>query len=135
MDNLYIGDCSILIYSVDYTPKMITDILGINPTSYVFRETAVDGSNFPIKKNAWFYKIDFTSLDNIDFSLNQVLTIFLTKQNNFDRLLDAEIKIRCFINSDYAQIGFKLSADTLKLLALTKKDFEVSIFSGGGIEL
>lgn len=135
MEKYMHGMCSILIYSNNISCETISNIIGINP-SHVINKGDITSKALKTyaPKNGWFYDIQCNSLEEIDEALQKVSKIYLRCADELDKYRNIEVRIRCFVNSALAQIGFGISSETLSLLAKTKREFEISVFSWGGVE-
>ena len=73
------------------------------------------------------------------YNPDAVLIILLNKLENKDVFLKdlsqkAHVYIRCFVQSDYAQIYYMLSAEMLQKISQLDIDLGMSIFSWGGVK-
>ena len=73
------------------------------------------------------------------YNPEKTLTTLVDKLMNHEMFLknlstDACIYLKCFVQSDYAQIDYVLSSKTLNKISQLGIDLEISIFSWGGVE-
>lgn len=83
--------------------------------------------------------IRFTEKMNGQYNPDKTLNNLLDKLINYEAFLkklseSACIYIRCYVQSDYAQIHYILSATTLSKITQLGIDIDFSIFSWGGVK-
>lgn len=134
--NFAVGRCSILINSEAVSADTISELLGVVPTRMVKKGKLLSKAlNTYAPRNGWFYDVVCENLEEINVSLQVVAKLCLLCNEKLRAYDDVDIKIRCFINSELAQVGFGISAETLAMLADTHKEFEITMFSWGGAEV
>ncbi|MBQ9778160.1 MAG: hypothetical protein IJW22_04455 [Clostridia bacterium] len=91
---------------------------------------------FPkVSQNLYFCKTKYEECSNTDFAINdflQKLFISPKKINLLKKIGDCTLRL--FVQSDYAQIGFKLSKKSLALLSSLSLPLEISILSWGEVD-
>ena len=128
--------CSILIYSDDISSEEISRLVGIIPTRTVSKGQLLSKAlNTYAPKNGWFYDILCENLEEINIPLQKIAKLCIDCVNKLRNFENTDIRIRCFINTELAQTGFGISPETLSLLASVNKEFEITLFSWGGVEI
>lgn len=129
------GWCIILIYSDTVSVDEISRIMQVKPTSAVTKGNVVSKRlNSCAIHNGWFYKREFDNLDSVDETMQHVVKVCFDAIDRLRKVEDLDVRIRCFVNSDLAQVGYSLSSETIKLLSKIDKGLEITLFSCGGIE-
>lgn len=118
----------------DLNLEEINSKLSITPTRMMRRGEINNIVDEPVKKDIWTYKVKITEEPNS--SLNELLKILMSKIDFITEISSfADVYVRCYIQSDLAQIGFNFSPDTIKMLAKLNIRFEISILSWGKVEM
>jgi hypothetical protein len=82
----------------------------------------------------WQYEIKFDNNSIIE-SFNELLSNLQSCSEYINVLAKTnDVAIRFYIQSDFAQMGFSITAEMLQRLANLNIKLEVSIFSWGGVE-
>lgn len=127
--------CSLLIYSDTISPKKMTEILEIQPSHTAEKGTPIHCSTHNyVQKNGWFLVLECDFISEIDITLQKLLNICLEKKKELALINDAEVSIRCHVSSEYGQIGYELSQETISAIARLGVGLQITIFSYGGIE-
>lgn len=128
--------CSILIYSDDISSEEISRLVGIIPTRTVSKGQLLSKAlNTYVPKNGWFYDILCENLEEINIPSQKIAKLCIDCVNKLRNFENTDIRIRCFINTELAQTGFGISPETLSILANVNKEFEITFFSWGGVEI
>ena len=122
--------CSLLIYSETSSSEQITAILGIQPSQTVEKGAPIHCSKERhSKKNGWFLVLECDYISEIDITLQKLLNICLEKKKELSLINDVEVNIRCHISSEYGQLGYELSKETISALAKIGVGLQITIFS------
>lgn len=89
----------------------------------------------PSQYDVWVFERNFKSRDEIARTLDELL-MELQPFEEYIKLLsnDIDIAIKFYIQSDFAQIGATLPAQSIKKLAEMNIRMEISVFSWGKVE-
>lgn len=83
----------------------------------------------------WSYEIKSEVNGEPDKTLKHLLGLLLPANNYIKELSKSvDLYLKCYIQSDYAQIGFGISPEVLNKLAEIGVRLEFSILSWGGVE-
>lgn len=123
---------SLIISNCDM--QSIPNVLSKKPTQVLFKGKKALKCLPPSDKDVWVY----TKMYPQEQPLECILADFITDCELDENRVNAIQKvgnccIRLSIQSDYAQIGLRVSSDSLRLLVQTGIDLEVSIFSWGNV--
>ncbi|MBU3114612.1 DUF4279 domain-containing protein [Clostridium lacusfryxellense] len=132
------GKCSLVIKGNDYLDfKSIDNNIGMMP-SKKYKKGGAFSTLAPnaIPRDIWIYDSNIGQDGNVNMALD-VLLDKLKGSKNFirDLSITSDICIRCFVQSDLAQIGFDLSPYVINGLTNLNVRVEISILSWGQVEM
>lgn len=131
MDNS--GNCSLIIRGENIDFIEIEDNLQIKPSRTARKGELISKAIGKSHYDVWVYQIGFDGNRIPENALESLLktikpsTDYLNSISNFSELI-----IKCYVQSDYAQINFEISPKILRELANINIKFEISILSWGG---
>jgi hypothetical protein len=133
MDNH--GNCSLIIRGSELNFKEIENNLKVTPSRVVKKKEIISELVGESEYDLWVYEM---KLDDVK-KLNQILTVLLLTLNPCKAYMQnvsnySDVRIKCYIQSDYAQINFELLPDIIKELANMEIKLEFSILSWGGVD-
>ena len=81
----------------------------------------------------WAHTIDLTNADNTDTALNDLLAQLIVNASALKELAESgiQVKLRLYVQSDYAQMAFRLMPETLQRLVATGLPLDVTSMSWG----
>lgn len=129
------GSCTLIIAgNPDLDFEEINSRLSINPTKKFKCGEIANKIAGPIKNDIWTYEIKISEEPNT--SLNKLLMLLVPKKDFITNLSNTvDVSVRCYTQSDLAQIGFTILPDTIKMLADLNIRFDISILSWGQVEM
>lgn len=133
MDNS--GHCSLVISGENLNLTKISEDLQLQPTKRVRKgEKLKIGGECP--QDVWAYHIQVDELTAPDRALETLLLTIGQNGNYLRQLADeADVRVKCYVQSDYAQVFFRFSPDVIRALANLNIPFDISILSWGGADL
>ena len=135
MNNYIAGCCSILIYSDVVSVDEISKIMQTEPTNRVKKGELLSRKlNTYAPRNGWFYKKEFNDLECIDCAMQHIAEVCIKAIDEINNSKYLDVHLRCFVNSELAQVGYVFSPKTLFLLEKINHGLEITFFSCGGIE-
>jgi hypothetical protein len=136
MMGLVSGSCSLVIRGhneIDF--NYIDKYLSIKPTKVAKRKEIINKSAGEVKSDIWIHEIKMKKGDDINNTLKELLYVLSNDQNKINLLNNnLDICIRCYMQSDLAQIGVDFSPEVIALLAKLNIRLELSILSWGSVE-
>lgn len=129
------GYCSLIITGDKLNLDLIEDTLNITASE---KQKKGEIFNKIIGKVQYDF-IRFNEKTNGKYNPNETLMTLLNKLIANEEFLkdlskNACIYIKCYVQSDYAQVNYMLSANTLNKIAQLGIGLEISIVSWGGIK-
>ncbi len=129
------GWCIVSIYSDTVSVDEISRIMQVEPTSTLVKGDLISKSlNSYAPHNGWFYKKEFNDLKDVDEAMQHVAKVCLEVRDRLNKTKDLDVRLRCFVNSALAQVGYEFLPETIRLLAAVGKGLEITLFSWGGVE-
>ena len=128
------GRFSLLLEGVDLPADVIEQKLHIQPTRIVRKGDVLNRLPLMVaEQDEWAYTIDLTSADNTDTALNDLLAQLIVNASALKELADSgiQVKLRLYVQSDYAQMAFRLMPETLSRLVATGLPLDVTSMSWG----
>ncbi|HZH59189.1 MAG TPA: DUF4279 domain-containing protein [Metabacillus sp.] len=112
----------------------ITKNLKVQPTDISNKGEILPGGT-EILEDAWFYEVKMEKCEEPNNSFKRLLDV-LTSSESFIRNLSKlnNLCIRCYIQTDFAQIYLDFSPEIIQRLANLDIRLEFSILSWGGVE-
>ena len=108
---------------------------GLKATKLVHRGDVIAlGRKAP--KNRWMYKVSFNDVDEYAKKMNDVANKLCSKADYINELIETydEVGITVYMRSDYAEMGYSISPETMKKLAMLNCPLDFSIISFGMAE-
>lgn len=129
------GNCSLVIRGTEIDFGEIDINLKIKPTRIIRRGDVLSKTIGPSQYDIWIYEIRHDESGDPNKTLKTLLSIFKSS-GDFLRMTSklVDVSVKCFVQSDLAQIGFEFSPEVIKNLADIGIKFELSILSWGGVE-
>lgn len=130
------GSCSLIIRGHDEIDFSYLDkYLNIKPTKVVKRKEILNKSAGEIKSDVWIHEIKMEKEGDINNTLKELLYLLRQDEDKICVLSDnIDICIRCYMQSELAQIGVDFSSKVIMLLAKFNIRLELSILSWGSVE-
>lgn len=129
------GSCSLVIRGDNLNLIEVGNNLHIEPSRVVKKGEIISKTIGESQYDVWTYEIGFDANKTPDRALEEILSTISPSKNYLQSLAcTADVKIKCYVQSNYAQIGFELSPKVLKELASMNIKLEISILSWGGVE-
>ncbi|MDR1616631.1 MAG: DUF4279 domain-containing protein [Syntrophomonadaceae bacterium] len=130
------GWWSLIIRGKNLNFDKIQEKLKITPTS-ISKEGKDYNSKIlePLKHDVWIYEIEFDENKDSKQALEELLVaIKPVKRHLLELDLSANVQIRWYVQTDYAQIYYEIPPKLLKMLSDMELKLEISILSWGGIK-
>lgn len=129
------GYCSLIIKGDDLDLDLIADTLKITASEKRKKGEIINSVIGEIQYDF----IRFDEKMSGKYNPDKTLIALLNKLMDYEVFLknlsvSACVYIKCYVQSDYAQIGYMLSAMTLSKIAQLGIDLELSILSWGGVK-
>ncbi|WP_019635274.1 DUF4279 domain-containing protein [Paenibacillus fonticola] len=129
------GNCTISFIDSSLTMDELHNILKITPTKIIKKGQVIsEAINKSADSNKWMYK----EVLNEGEEPSEVITRLLNqlKTENIQRIIQTcnDAVIGLYLNSEYGQMGFELSAENIARLSELKIRFEVHILSLGKVD-
>ena len=124
-----------LILEGDNLPaERITQELRLEPTRVIRKGDVLN--RLPLmtaEHDEWARTIDLTNAESTDTALNDLLAQLIVQHAALKALADSGIRVslRLYVQSDYAQMSYRLMPETLSRLVATGLPLEVTSISWG----
>lgn len=130
------GSCSLIIRGHDDIDFSYLDkYLNIKPTKEVKRNETLSKLDGKVESDAWIHEIKMKKEDDINNTLKELLYLLQEDESKIYKMTNSfDICIRCYMQSELAQIGVDFSSEVIKLLANLNIRIELSILSWGNVE-
>ena len=128
------GRFSLLLEGVDLPVEMIEQKLHIQPTRIIRKGDVLNRLPLMVaEQDEWAHTIDLTNADNTDTALNDLLAQLIVNASALKELESSgmSVKLRLYVQSDYAQMAFRLMPETLSRLVATGLPLDVTSMSWG----
>lgn len=131
----YTGSCSFIIKGDGLNFAEINERLKIEPSSISRKGEIISKSMGKIPNDVWIYEMKLKA-DEEPSKVVEKLVEVLKPSASFIKTISSseDVCLRCYIQSDYAQIFFDFSPKVIQDLAQLNIRLEVSILSWGGVE-
>lgn len=129
------GDVSLIIRGDKLEFNQIQKSL-LEPTKTYKKGEYISKVIEPVTEDIWIYSVEYDNQE-IDIAVRKLLELFINKFsfiNNLAKTNGIGVTIRCSIQSDYAQMYYELSNESLKILSDLNIKLCFSILSWGGVE-
>lgn len=128
------GRCSVIIRGNSLDFDDIAKNIAIKPSQIIRRGEKSSKFRTLNLYDIWIYDVVYENNE-----INKTLENLLIHFEPYDEYLvglshDVDVSLRCYIQSDYAEIGWSFYPELLRKLAEMKIKLEFSIFSWGGTD-
>ena len=128
------GRFSLILEGNDLPAEVIEQKLHIQPTRIIRKGDVLN--RLPLmaaEHDEWAHTIDLTNADNTDTALNDLLAQLIVNAAALKELAESgmSVKLRLYVQSDYAQMAFRLMPETLQRLVATGLPLDVTSMSWG----
>ena len=128
------GRFSLLLEGADLPAELIEQKLHIQPTRIIRKGDVLNRLPLMVaEQDEWAHTIDLTNADNTDTALNDLLAQLIVNASALKELESSgmSVKLRLYVQSDYAQMAFRLMPETLSRLVATGLPLDVTSMSWG----
>lgn len=110
------GNCSLVIRGTEIDFGEIDINLKVKPTRIIRRGDVLSKTIGPSQYDIWIYEIKHDESGDPNKTLKTLLSIFKSS-GDFLRMTSklVDVSVKCFVQSDLAQIGFEFSPRLLKI--------------------
>lgn len=128
------SNCSICIYGDVIDFDEISKKLSLTPTKIIEKNQVIVGERIA-DKSIWSYKISANEGEDLEIILRQLVEIVYLKKNVILQISEEyEIRINCYVRSEFGQIGFSISPDIMSILSEINVEIDFHILSYGMVE-
>jgi len=129
-----IGNCGLIIRGHKLNFDEIENNLKINPSRAVKKGEVISKVVGESEYDLWVYEMKMDDTKKIDQILRDLLSIISPRKAYIQSIAKyADVRIKCYVQSDDAQIYFELSPNAINELASLGIRLEISILSWGGV--
>lgn len=128
------GRFSLILEGNDLPAEVIEQKLHIQPTRIIRKGDVLNRLPLMVAEHdEWARTIDLTNADNTDTALNDLLAQLIVNAAALKELAESgmSVKLRLYVQSDYAQMAFRLMPETLQRLVATGLPLDVTSMSWG----
>ena len=132
------GRFSLILEGMDLPADVIEQKLHIAPTRIIRKGDVLNRLPLMIaEQDEWAHTIDLTNAENTDTALNDLLAQLIMNATALKELTDSgiSVQLRLYVQSDYAQMAFRLMPETLSRLVATGLPLDVTSMSWGEIKI
>lgn len=127
---------SLILEGDDLSTEEIARKLSIQPTRVIRRGDVLN--RLPLmtaEYDEWTHTIGLTNSQDTDAAMNSLLAQLILNTEVLKELADSgvKVKLRLYVQSDYAQMSYRLMPETLSRLVATGLPLEVTSISWGEI--
>lgn len=127
---------TLILEGNDLPVEHISEVLGLKPTRVIRKGDVLN--RLPLMEaehDEWNLTIDLSDTHGTDTALNDLLAQIIVHTGDVKALTEQGIavKLRLYVQSDYAQMSYRLMPETLTRLVATGLPLEVSSMSWGEI--
>jgi ribosomal 50S subunit-recycling heat shock protein len=128
------GNCGLVIRGHELNFNEIQNNLKIKPSRAVKKGEVISKVVGESEYDLWVYEIKLNEAKKPDQILEDLLSILNPHKAYIQNIAKyADVRMKCYVQSDYAQIYFELSPNVIKELASMEIKLEISILSWGGV--
>ncbi len=129
------GNCSLVIRGTELNFNEIEKNLKIKPSRLVTKGEVISKVIGKSQYDLWIYDLKFEELKKTDQDLKKLLSILNPYKSYIQYIAKhADVRIKCYVQSDYAQINFELSPNVIAEIADMNIKLEISILSWGRVK-
>ena len=128
------GRFSLILEGNDLPAEVSEQKLHIQPTRIIRKGDVLNRLPLMVAEHdEWAHTIDLTNADNTDTALNDLLAQLIVNAAALKELAESgmSVKLRLYVQSDYAQMAFRLMPETLQRLVATGLPLDVTSMSWG----
>ena len=128
------GRFSLILEGNDLPAEVIEQKLHIQPSRIIRKGDVLNRLPLMVAEHdEWAHTIDLTNADNTDTALNDLLAQLIVNAAALKELAESgmSVKLRLYVQSDYAQMAFRLMPETLQRLVATGLPLDVTSMSWG----
>ena len=128
------GRFSLILEGNDLPAEVIEQKLHIQPTRIIRKGDVLNRLPLMVAEHdEWAHTIDLTNADNTDTALNDLLAQLIVNAAALKELAESgmSVKLRLYVQSDYAQMAFRLMPETLQRLVATGLPLDGTSMSWG----
>ena len=126
-----------LIFEGEALPvEQISAAMGLEPTRVIRKGDVLNRLPMMVADcDEWTRTIDLTNAQDTDTALNDLLAKIILHAGDLKAFVEQGliVKLRLYVQSDYAQMSYRLMPETLSRLVATGLPLEVSSMSWGEI--
>lgn len=128
------GRFSMVLEGTDLPVAEIEQALNIQPTHIIRKGEVLNKLPLMIAENdEWAHTISLTNSQNTDAALNDLLAQIIVHAGELKEMAakGISVKLRLYVQSDYAQMSYRLMPETLTRLVATGLPLDVTSMSWG----
>lgn len=132
------GRFSLILAGADLPAEEIEALLKIPPTRIIRKGDVLNKLPLIVaESDEWEHTISLTNAESTDTALNDLLAQIILHTADLKTFADRglSVRLRMYVQSDYAQMTYRLMPETLSRLVATGLPLEVSSMSWGEIRL
>lgn len=132
------GRFSLMIEGADLPAEEIETRLHIAATQIIRKGDVLNRLPLVVAhSDEWAHTISLTNAESTDTALNDLLAQIILHTSDLKAFAERgmSIRLRMFVQSDYAQMTYRLMPETLSRLVATGLPLEVSSMSWGEIDI
>lgn len=132
------GRFSLILEGNDLPAAEIEEKLGIKATRVIRKGDVLNRLPLMVAENdEWAHTIDLTNAESTDTALNALLAQIIVHTSELKVFAERglNVQLRMYVQSDYAQMSYRLMPETLSRLVATGLPLEVSSMSWGELGL
>ncbi len=127
---------SLILEGNNLPVEKISAAMGLEPTRVIRKGDVLN--RLPLMRaehDEWTSTIDLTNAQDTDAALNELLAQIILRKTEMKTLAEQGIGVsmRLYVQSDYAQMSYRLMPETLSRLVATGLPLEVSSISWGEV--
>lgn len=127
------GNCGLIIRGHELSFNEIENNLKINPLRVVKKGEVISKVVGESEYDLWVYEIKLDEAKKPDQIFRDLLSVLNPYKAYIQNIAKyADVRMKCYVQSDDAQIYFELSPNVIKELASMGIKLEISILSWGG---
>ena len=128
------GRFSLILEGVDLPAELIEEKLQIKATRVLRKGDVLNRLPLMVAEtDEWAHTIVLTNSQNTDTALNDLLAQIIVHAGDLKAFAEAgvNVQLRLYVQSDYAQMSYRLMPETLSRLVATGLPLEVTSISWG----
>ncbi len=130
-----VGNISLIIKDNSLDFKEISNNFNLENITITRKGDIISNAFGEAKYDTWLYQLKIDVNENINDAFKRFIKS-IANAKEFIKLivLEHDICIKLYLQSDFAQIGFELSSDVINSIAGLNLKLELSILSWGGVK-